>query len=488
MSTELQLLAEIFKRLPNNFELENTQLVCPRWHSVIDTTVGKDISIYVSSHSSYYGVIPVESMGLDVISTIGIRSCLIDFDFYTKLSQEEKKSKYSKPVKFKYPFLVKHLSLNGQLNSNQFKSIMNGVRNLTMLEISLYTIFQAKSLDLMNLELPCLKKLEVHKSIKANWKGFDETLAIPNLQAFLEANVFSTLLILEIRFPVSTFGDFSTIKLLLKFIQIHWNLRELFVTMDFPVRVVPLNRHTYQNSLDDIVAELKKYNGSLKTVDIHAVRLHGSYPQLQIWKEVLQKQSCLKSLSLRIGALSNIFLEAVCVKNSSTLESLFIYKLNETQDDEQALPLLDCKVFVSLKSLTTIYALGSEEVVNIKQLPCSVLSAIFLTGVIRTDETECILLEIPTLRFITLRNAYRGRDGYGVSLSILKKFVTKRQVNRLVLNGSSLSEPFPEDGIWNLDSSKPEMLAVEESWEDDDHCYLDWKLNASNYYVNMYYY
>lgn len=463
--------------------------MCRRWHAIVDEAIGKEVVISTENSdtsdgdSEFATPSPFGIYGFDVISKMGVKTCYVEM---TKWKEDEgTKMLIPKPqIKFKYPFLLRNLFFNGGMKSDLFKGLLSDVNNLTTLELNMFALFQLRPSDLQYLKLPKLRSLGVRKCVKSSCKNFNDKRGLTNLQMLLRYNKFPVLAYLDLRFPISDYKDFGTTLAMLKFLKLHCSLKELCILMEFPVEVHTLPN--YEDELEEILRVVRKHrnHSSLKTVEVQGIRLHGSYPQSRVWKEFAQRQQILKSLTLRLGSIHAHTLQSICHNNVSSLENVFLYKLNENGENEQSV-ILDCSAFENLKRLQTLYALGANEVVNICKLP-STLCTLFITGSMKSQEAEYILLNLPNLHFISLRNVYDQRQDCGVSLELLGKFIEARTVKRLILNGSSLCDEFPPAGILNGDPVGEMYLSVIDNW-DPDNTFLDWELNCDNYYINKFY-
>lgn len=432
----------------------------------------------------------------DMISKLGVKECYIELPSVdTKSSPDEANTERDKDIfqcVFKYPHLLKKLYFNGWIRSDLFQGLIKDVKNLTLLQINLHALSQLSSKDLCNISLPQLRALGVGKCTKTSLgRPFDDGSGLSQLQIFLEKNYFPLLKQLDLRFPIRNFKDMGTLCAILKFLSIHVRISELSIMMEFPVQVIKLTG--FEEELAQLL-ELTKSNqnrNSLKICEIQGIRLHADYPQLQTWQTFIKQQQSLKFLTLRLGYLSPKLLEEICTKNKASLTQLFLYKMNETADDGDLMEpntttVFDCKVLSVVTRLESLYALGCDKLTNAKCLPVS-LSMLSLSGTLTAADAEHILLELPQLHFISLRNACLERSSeYGISLDLLKRFIAKRNVQRLILNGSSLNEDYPPEGLSNGDPNQSCQLKEFDNW-DENHIYLDWELNSEMYYVDKCY-
>ncbi|CAL8144198.1 unnamed protein product [Orchesella dallaii] len=487
----MDLLSRILAHLSQKDDMNHVQLVCQRWHSVVDETIGREISICTLTNGNTiddYQYHPTQIMGnleIDVISKMGVKTCFLEL---TDCSEEEddnesKPDDTSKWPTFKFPHLLKHLYLNGMILPGIFHNLIFEVQNLTVLELTLLGLSQLNASDLEKLHLPNLLELGVRRCVKHFCREFKDEIGLRNLRILLK-NSFPRLTQLDIRFPILGFNDFSTLKILLKFLALHHDtLKKLYLIMEFPVQV---NKIPVSATELEILELARKFRScqKLEFVEIQGIRLHASYPQIKLWLAFVQQQRCLKSITLRLGNIHEHDLRLICEENASTLEHLYLFKFQE-KEEENTPVILNAGIFSLTKRLETLYVLGSDLVVGAHELPLS-LSSIFITGAIKTEQVYHILFNLPNLKFISLKNAYDQRDLYGVTLDILTQFIEARKVKRLILSGSSLCKELPVNGLPNGDPENPAQLTEFESW-DALQDFIDWELNASMYYINKCY-
>jgi len=323
---------------------------------------------------------------------------------------------------------------------------------------------------LKNLPFIKLKQLVIREDFRGN-----ETMALSNLKTFLTENPFTRLTHLVVPLYRASFVDLSTTGMLITFVQDHYALRDVKLSMNLMPVPDPLQHH----GLGAIIAGIRK-RGDCHLKDLLIATdandpnpTHGfQFPaQIEIIQEFLLNIVYLESLSLSLEPIPSTILQTICTRNAATLQNLRIF--DEYSD-------VDCSLLTCLKVAKTITVQSlNAGAIGINQIP-STLTKISIYGALQQADADHILFNLPNIQEIQL-------DGDGVepfvTFDMLRRFNRSRRVNRLRVSEDCLAT---EEivGILNYDPKNPEMLNI--IWV--GHCWytfcLDWELNEAGFYTN----
>jgi len=463
------MINEILIRL-NGVDLENARNVCSLWYAIVDEWIGERVT--TSTRKILHPGNPeLSKEGIQLISEIGVKELRININNGNLLETPP-----TPLPSFKRPHLLRCLRLFGPVHPDLFRNLVNRIANLTIFQISLPALAHIEVEDLEHLNFPKLAVLKVaSRRDAANEELLSLSLRVRFRSLFKEDN-FSGLTNLIIGLHVEATQDMETTILLVKFVQAHSRLKAFSVTMLFPNKFNHVDETTFEDDLLKTIAEIKKSEccHSLKRLHVKGENIMPGYPHLEIWKEFILNASSLSYLVLNICPFSNEQLKTLVSRSELTLKVLVIYECEDALEGEGELNL---DIFKSLKSIRDLFLVGKRIVSGVRHLPPT-MEVITLSGTMRSEESDHILLNLPNLKTLVLVDVRNGQEGFGVRLETLRQFVENRRVKKLLIALMGV-DPFPVERILNGDPNNSLELTVE------PNKFIIWKLNEDGYYQEV---
>lgn len=443
-------------------EVEPVLKVCRRWKIVANETVG--LERHIGRRSSYivgtnHDWHPLEAMLTDGISKccISIQSSLSSFEDEDYLGECQQKY----PV-FWAPFLVKQLTIFGDISKSYFSRLVSPLQNLTELNIHISALS-----TLMKDKLSCPLEQDPNvlvnedknlresitprrlQTLRVSMKGFEfwhlqmlraskMCTCIENLYDILKGN-YPHLQRFELGFPFFWDKESDMTKALSEFLQKHHkSLKHFCLEFHFYWRLE--DKSFEELSVEDMNAYADIYelpelseivNLTRFSIDITDKRF--IVPSIFYWEKLMLQQESLEYLIYKSGyhcTLPKCLIE----RNANSLRAICL-----TVRANSVLPV-DCKILgkcVLLEKLEldgglrlihqVVGDIRGPHLINAENLPKSLRTLRLCSIFIESSDADHICMELTMLKTLHLEDIGQS-DGLGLRFSTLCEICERKQL------------------------------------------------------------